>query len=1020
MQVRRWAGRLLLVGLVALVALAGLVVLRPVVASAAVPANGVKDVTSSMTTSSFVPGFTLAASPGLWRGLQPGSVDGLAIDPSCTAQSGWFDVTADGTTLSRFDLTGLGFVDTTTNASDFDLTITGRKAGGGTVTGTIQYRGTGYGAPSGGWTSFTGLTGFRLDVVDIWGLNSVCGEVFDTFTIGNATGPASSISTLSALTLGSGTLSPAFAAGTTSYSASVANGTTSVSVTPTATDPAAGVRVNGSTVASGSPALLPLAVGSNTVSVAVTAPDGSTTRTYTVVITRAAPSSTATLSGLTTSAGTLSPAFAAGTTSYAVAVGHTTGALQVTPTPTDPGATVTVDGITVPGGTASSSITLPVGTTTVTVVVTAPDGTTTQTYTLAVTRPSSTDASLSALTVSAGSLSPSFASGTTGYAVAVGNATSSITVTPTAADAGATVQVGGATTTSGTPSAAITLPVGTTSVPVAVTAQDGTTTRTYTLTVTRAASSDASLAGLVLAGGTLDQPFAPGTTGYTATVPFSTTSVTLTPTVADAGAGVTVAGAQVTSGSASAPLPLTAGSNPIAVAVAAADGTTRTYTVTITRQPASAAASLSALATSAGALSPTFARSTTAYAVTVAYPVSSVTVTPTVADPGASVTVDGTAVTSGNSSATRPLVVGTTTLVVVVTAQDGTTTTTYTLTVTRLASSDATLSGLQVSGGALTPAFAPGTTTYSVAVPAGTGSTTVTPTAADPAATITVQSVPVASGAPSAAVPLAVGQNQLVVRVTAGDGTFADYVLTVDRAGAAPSFDDDRIGDLQVGTAVDDAVHAVGSPVITYTLTGGVLPLGLVLDGTTGAVRGTPVLALPYDLRITATNAYGSAVATVTGAVRAVPAPVLRVTSTLQAGQGAAGQQVSVTVLAMVPGSTVVLTLHSTPVVLFTGTVGANGTLGTTVALPAGIEPGAHRIEVEATAPDGSVTRQTLWFSVLADGSVGTVSADGPVDGTAAPALARTGPAVDVAGAVVVGLLLLVAGAVLSRTRRRA
>ena len=48
-------------------------------------------------------------------------------------------------------------------------------------------------------------------------------------------------------------------------------------------------------------------------------------------------------------------------------------------------------------------------------------------------------------------------------------------------------------------------------------------------------------------------------------------------------------------------------------------------------------------------------------------------------------------------------------IAVVVTAQDGKTTQTYTVTVTRAGSADASLSALSLSGVTLTPAFASGT-----------------------------------------------------------------------------------------------------------------------------------------------------------------------------------------------------------------------------------------------------------------------------------------------------------------------
>jgi protocatechuate 3,4-dioxygenase beta subunit len=103
------------------------------------------------------------------------------------------------------------------------------------------------------------------------------------------TGTTSTDATLSALTLSSGTLSPTFAAGTTSYTVSVANTVTSITITPTVNTSGATVKVAGTAVASGSAsASQALSVGANTISLVVTAADGSTTETYTVTATRAA------------------------------------------------------------------------------------------------------------------------------------------------------------------------------------------------------------------------------------------------------------------------------------------------------------------------------------------------------------------------------------------------------------------------------------------------------------------------------------------------------------------------------------------------------------------------------------------------------------------------------------------------------------------------------------------------------------------------------------------------------------
>ena len=115
----------------------------------------------------------------------------------------------------------------------------------------------------------------------------------------------------------------------------------------------------------------------------------------------------------------------------------------------------------------------------------------------------STNANLSALTASTHTsstgtftshpLTPStFAAATTSYTALVGNARTHLKLTPTVAASGATVKVGKGTSlttvTSGSASAAIALSVGSNAITVEVTAQDNTTKKTYTVTVTRYAA----------------------------------------------------------------------------------------------------------------------------------------------------------------------------------------------------------------------------------------------------------------------------------------------------------------------------------------------------------------------------------------------------------------------------------------------------------------------------------------------------------------------------------------------------
>jgi len=194
----------------------------------------------------------------------------------------------------------------------------------------------------------------------------------------------------------------------------------------------------------------------------------------------------------------------------------------------------------------------------------------------------STNAALASLVISKGALSPAFATATTTYIASVGNTVTTIAITPTAADAGATIKVNGVATA--TAPASIPLSVGANTITTVVTAQDGITTKTYTLTVTRAKSTNAFIATLALSHGVLSPTFSHTTTSYAVGVGAAITSLTVTPTTSDPTATVTVNGTAVISGTASGSLPLAAGTNVITIIGTAQDGTTKaTYTVTVTR-----------------------------------------------------------------------------------------------------------------------------------------------------------------------------------------------------------------------------------------------------------------------------------------------------------------------------------------------------------------------------------------------------------------------------------------------------
>jgi len=202
---------------------------------------------------------------------------------------------------------------------------------------------------------------------------------------------------------------------------------------------------------------------------------------------------------------------------------------------------------------------------------------------------------------------------------------------------------------------------------------------------------------------------------------------------------------------------------------------------------------LAELTISDGTLSPAFDKATTEYTVNVDHTTESITLNGVTDDSKATITVNGEEVSSGSDFSIDLLGAGLTTVVEVeVTAEDGSITT-YTIEVVRATapSSNSELSSLTISRGTLTPAFDSETTTYKATVDYATTSLTINATAADAAATITVNDVAVNEDNTSEPVALKVGHNIITIEVTAEDGTTTTYSLDVlRRAASTPVVDE--------------------------------------------------------------------------------------------------------------------------------------------------------------------------------------------------------------------------------------
>ena len=122
-----------------------------------------------------------------------------------------------------------------------------------------------------------------------------------------------------------------------------------------------------------------------------------------------------------------------------------------------------------------------------------------------------------------------------------------------------------------------------------------------------------------------------------------------------------------------------------------------------------------------------------------------------------------------------------------------------------LSEHDASLSVLSLAPVLPGFAFSSETTQYQVPVDNAVQSLSFTPVTSNPAATIMLNGQPIGSGETSAALPLAVGTNTFILRVTAADGiTQRDYHIAAIRLSSAPA-------QLQVSIASLEGVFGRGS-----------------------------------------------------------------------------------------------------------------------------------------------------------------------------------------------------------------
>lgn len=292
------------------------------------------------------------------------------------------------------------------------------------------------------------------------------------------------------------------------------------------------------------------------------------------------------LAGLSISGASLQPPFSSDTTGYTVDLSGTQQEATISATKSEPN-DVLSGGVTAPAGQVAGQATVqppgPGSTKDISLTVSSSDGRA-KIYTItlrAITL--GEDNSLKTLTVSPGSLSPTFSTGTQDYTVNVTSIVTDVTVVATKSDPNAVLS--GDLPNEGRATLKLDGPGTTKVVSLTVTAPNG-ASRTYTIAIRRARpSTDDALADLTVTPGSLDPAFSSDTLSYRVTADSDVERVTISATKSDPNAvlstlGSIIAATGTQTGQVS--VPLRGRRTELDLTVTAQDGvTTRSYAIFI-------------------------------------------------------------------------------------------------------------------------------------------------------------------------------------------------------------------------------------------------------------------------------------------------------------------------------------------------------------------------------------------------------------------------------------------------------
>lgn len=478
-----------------------------------------------------------------------------------------------------------------------------------------------------------------------------------------------------------------------------------------------------------------LVLGENTVTITATAQNGTAKKTYTIKVFKSANTSI-NLNELTSNTGSFDREFSRDDTGpYTLSIAESVNSILLTAIPEDPDAVASISG----AGVISM---VGVQSKTVNIVVHGVAGNT-KTYTVIIQKSESTNTLLKALSIFPGELTPEFIVGVNAYSAKVENDIEKVEITAVAANSTALVTGAGVKS----------LSVGVNQFDIFVTSSSG-SVGVYDVDITREAAVSSKIKSLSFNEGLIENPsFDPDSEQYTVNVPNEVTSLSIASIVFEDPDNTTYEWIGNSN--------FKVGQNTVQIKTTNhVDQSESLYTFTVNRAVWSSNF-LKSLSSDKGDLTPNFSANQLAYTISVPYEVTSITLSGEVDDQTS--TISGVGVVN-------PLVVGINELKVVVTSATNVSRT-YIVRVTRLPSSDASLSDLVINTGTLDRPFdSADSGPYSIEV--GVNTPTIEFSGHIPEGATVEGLGPVTLGP---------GTTTHVITVTAADGTTKTYTFEITR-----------------------------------------------------------------------------------------------------------------------------------------------------------------------------------------------------------------------------------------------